>query len=79
MGVVVDQGRTAVDAADVEPPGDTAELGERLRGDLELDADRTRHRQRAERVAHVVDAAQRQVDRAERRRRHASTVNEFDP
>jgi hypothetical protein len=66
MGVIVDQCRTTIDAAKIEPASDTAELGERPRGDVELDADLTGHGQRAERVANVVDAAQRQVDRTER-------------
>ncbi len=70
VGVVVDQRGAAVDSTDVEPAGDPAELGQGTRGDLEINPDRARHRQRAERVAHVVDAAQRQVDRAERAHRN---------
>ena len=72
VGVVVDQRDAVVDAADVEPTGDSAELGQGPRTPSSKSiADRAGHRQRAERVAHVVDAAQGQIDGAQRLDRRA--------
>ena len=62
MGVVVDKRRAVVDAADVEATGDSPELRQGVCRRIEIDPHRTGHGQRAECVAHVVDAAQRQVD-----------------
>ncbi len=62
VGVVVDQRCATVDTADVEAAGDTTELGQGARRDVEVDADGECHGQRPEGIAHVVDAAQRQVD-----------------
>ena len=61
VGVVVDQRCAVVDAADVEPSGDAAELGECCRAVVEGDAD-LEHAiaMRTRGVAHVVQAAQRQ-------------------
>ena len=65
VGVVVDEGRAAVDPADVEAAGNPAEACERSGDVVERDADAQRHRRGTGRVDDVVDASQRQRDLAE--------------
>ena len=63
--VVVDEGDALVATPHVEAAGDPAEAGQRPRRGRERHADGIRHRDRAEGVAHVVQAPQRDDDLAQ--------------
>ncbi len=67
MGVVVDEGRSAVDSTDVEASCDSTELGERGANVVELDVDLQCQGNCARRIHDVVDATHRQLDRPDHR------------